>query len=103
MALKNDRYTYRVTWSDIMKRQAPVNEGARPIDQLVEEICKKAGLNEKELRMGGRRRKVSETRAEISYRLNCELGIPAAEIARHLGLCTSAIAKAIEKYESGQK
>jgi hypothetical protein len=71
--------------------------------QLVEEICKRSGINEKELRMGGRRRKVSETRAEISYRLNCELGIPAAEIARHLGLCTSAIAKAIEKYESSQK
>jgi hypothetical protein len=60
-------------------------------------------LNEKELRMGSRKRKVSETRAEISYRLNCGLGIPAAEIARHLGLCTSAIAKAIEKYESSQK
>ncbi|TRZ90666.1 MAG: hypothetical protein D4R88_03230 [Methanosarcinales archaeon] len=71
--------------------------------QLFEEICKKAGINEKELRMGGRRRKVSKTRAEISYRLNCELGIPAAEIARHLGLCTSAIAKSIEKYESSQK
>jgi hypothetical protein len=71
--------------------------------QLVEEICKRSGINEKELRMGGRRRKVSKTRAEISYRLNCELGIPAAEIARHLGLCTSAIAKSIEKYESSQK
>ena len=55
------------------------------------------------LRMGGRRGKVSKTRAEISYRLNCELGIPAAGIPRHLGLCTSAIAKAIEKYESSQK
>ncbi|TSA10476.1 MAG: hypothetical protein D4R73_05215 [Deltaproteobacteria bacterium] len=86
-----------------LKRQVPANEMARLINQLVEEICKKAGINEKELRMGGRRRKVSETRAEISYRLNCESGIPAAEIARHLGLCTSAIAKAFEKYESGQK
>ncbi|TRZ89906.1 MAG: hypothetical protein D4R88_04590 [Methanosarcinales archaeon] len=86
-----------------MKRQVPVNEGVRPIDQLVEEICKKAGINEKELRMGGRRRKASESRAEISYRLNCESGIPAAEIAKHLGLCTSAITKAIEKYESSQK
>jgi hypothetical protein len=69
-----------------LKRQVPANEMTRLINQLIEEICKKAGINEKELRMGGRRRKVSETRAEISYQLNCEWGIPAAEIARHLGL-----------------
>ncbi len=72
------------------------------INQLIEEVCRKAGINETELRGGGRR-KVSETRGEISYRLNCEFGIPAAETARHLGLCTSAIAKAIEKYEVMKK
>lgn len=86
-----------------LKRQVPANEREQLINQIIEEICKQTGTNETELRMGGRRRKISETRAEVSYRLNREFGIPAAEIARHLGLCTSAIAKAIEKCELTKK
>ncbi len=50
--------------------------------------------------MGGRRKKVSRARARIAYQLSSELGIPAAEIARHLGVCTSAIVKAIQNSES---
>jgi len=50
--------------------------------------------------MGGRRRKVSRARASIAYHLSFELGTPAAEIARQLGVCTSAIIKAIQNLES---
>jgi biotin operon repressor len=49
--------------------------------------------------MGTRTRKVSTARAKISYHLNHELGVSRAEIARQLGVGTSAIAKAIQNIE----
>jgi predicted transcriptional regulator len=55
---------------------------------------------QKELTRGGRRRTVSCVRAEIAYRSREELGVSAAEIARHLGVSTSGIMKLIEKLES---
>jgi hypothetical protein len=44
--------------------------------------------------------KDSEVRAKIAYQLNHEMGVPLAEIARHAGVCTSAVAKAIENMDS---
>jgi len=49
--------------------------------------------------MGTRTRKVSTARAKISYHLSHEFGVSKAEIARQLGVCTSAIAKAIQNME----
>ncbi|MDP2798894.1 MAG: transposase, partial [Deltaproteobacteria bacterium] len=83
-----------------LKRQLRPRERTALIDQLIKKICKEEGINEQELRMGGRRRKVSRARARIAYHLSSELGTPAAEIARHLGVCTSAIIKAIQNLES---
>jgi len=42
---------------------------------------------------------LGRVRAKIAWILSREYGIPVAEIARHLGVCTSAIAKAIRKME----
>ena len=42
---------------------------------------------------------MAEVRAKVAYRLNREMGISMAEIARHLGVGTSAIAMAIRKEE----
>ncbi|MFX0203357.1 MAG: hypothetical protein ACFFCW_45220, partial [Candidatus Hodarchaeota archaeon] len=70
------------------------------VTRVIKKVCDEAGIKEEELRKGGRRRKVSHARARISYQLSHGLGIPAAEIARHLGVCTSAIARAIQKLES---
>ncbi|MFZ5995802.1 MAG: transposase [Thermodesulfobacteriota bacterium] len=82
-----------------LKRQLRPRKKTALIDQFIKKICKEEGINERELSMGGRRRKVSRARARIAYQLSSELGIPAAEIARQLGVCTSAIAKAIENLE----
>jgi len=46
--------------------------------------------------MGARTRKVSAVRAKIAYQLSHEFGISRAEIAHQLGVCTSAIAKALQ-------
>ncbi len=40
---------------------------------------------------------VSEIREKIGYYLNRELGFPLAEVARNLGVSTSAVAMAIQK------
>jgi DNA-binding MarR family transcriptional regulator len=52
-----------------------------------------------ELKGGGRRRKVSALRATIARRGLDELGLSMAEIARHVGVTTSSIAKAIARLE----
>lgn len=72
------------------------------IDNAIKEICLKEGVGEQELRMGVRTRKYSGVRAKISYHLSHELGISRAEIARQIGVCTSAIAKAIQNLEGAE-
>ena len=86
-----------------VRRQLRVGERGRLVAQVISKICEEAGIREEEVRGGGRSRTVSRARAEISYHLSHELGIPAAEIARHLGVCTSAIVKAIGNQESRRK
>ena len=83
-----------------VRRQLRVGEREGLVAQAISRICEDSGVREEEVRSGGRRRRVSRTRAEISYYLSHELGVPAAEIARHLGVCTSAIVKAIQNIES---
>jgi DNA-binding MarR family transcriptional regulator len=66
-------------------------------------MCEGEGIREEELRNGGQRRGVSRLRAKISSHLSHELGIPMAEIARHVGVCGSAVIKAIQKMESADQ
>lgn len=81
------------------RRQLRLGERGRLIDQLIKKVCKEGGIGEEELRNGGQRKKVSQIRAKVSYQLSREWGVPMAEIARHLGVCTSAIIKTIQKLE----
>jgi REP element-mobilizing transposase RayT len=80
-------------------RQIRYQVGKGSVAAVIKEICKAGGVSEAELLHGGRRRKVSEVRAEIAYHLSREMGLSLAEIARHLGVGTSAIAMAIRKKE----
>jgi putative transposase len=66
------------------------------IDEVIKRLCKEEGVEEEELRNGGKRRGVSQVRARISNYLSHEMGVPLAEIARQVGVCTSAVAKAVE-------
>jgi len=83
------------------KHQLKVRRSGRTFAFIVEEECKKEDINPSELRGGGRRRKISELRAMIAKRGRDELGLPLAEIARHVGVNTSSIRKAITKLEEG--
>ncbi len=83
-----------------LRRQFRLGERKSYVGRLIRKICNEEGIKEQELRNGGRRRMVSKARVKISSHLSHALGMPAAEIARHLGVCTSAIVKAVQKQES---
>jgi len=83
-----------------LKRQLQVGGRKDHIEEVIERLCKKEGIESEELRNGGKRKMVSQVRARIAYQLNHEMGVPLAEIARHVGVCTSAVAKAIENIDS---
>ncbi len=59
----------------------------------------KEKVSEQELERESRRAFVSEARAAIAYRSKEELGISGAEIARHLGVNTSSINRALAKMD----
>lgn len=90
--------------SDVMKeaeeaqlRQLKVKRAGKTIEELIKEECKKKGIMVAELKGGIRRWNVSEARAIIALRSREELGLSAAEIARHVGVNTSSITRAIER------
>jgi len=82
-----------------VRRYLRISEMKSCIDNAIKEICDKEGVAEQELRLGVRTRKFSRVRAKIAHHLSHEFGISRAEIARQLGVCTSAIAKAIQNME----
>lgn len=82
-----------------LARQIRVRKKAGSILKIIQKRCREAGIHENELRSGSRRKAVSELRRDISFYLNRELGISMAEIARHVGVGTTAVAMAIKGVE----
>ncbi len=80
-----------------VKHQLKLRRGGRTLASIVDEECKKEDVSPNELRGGGRRRKISALRATIAKRGRDELGLSLAEIARHVGVNTSSIRKAMLK------
>jgi putative transposase len=85
--------------NELVKRQMKNRRGEGGVAGAIKKLCKEAGIMETELRGGGRRRKVSEVRGRIALFLCREMGVPMAEIARQVGVGTSAIGMAIKKEE----
>jgi hypothetical protein len=78
-----------------VKYQLPVKEQGREIDEFISKICKKVSIEE--LKAGRRRKGASEVRAQISIGLVKTYGVALAEVARRLGVSTSAISKIIKR------
>jgi REP element-mobilizing transposase RayT len=76
-------------------------ERNKRVEAIFEEECQKGELNLGELRMGGRRGDIPRVRSEIAQRLVKTLGMSLAEVARLLGVSTSAISKMLHR--SSQK
>lgn len=84
-------------------RQLKFRQKGRDIADIIQEECRRRMVSAEELRKGGRRSKVSEARAVIAYRAKEELGFSGAEIARHLGVNTSSINRAITRLEENME
>jgi len=80
-------------------RQTKLRKRGKGIAEIIAEECKRRGVNEKELTRGSRRQKVSQARAVIALRCKEEIGCSGAEIARHLGVNTTSINRAVERAE----
>jgi hypothetical protein len=64
---------------------------------IIDEECRMWGVSLPELKGGIKRRKVSELRSLIALKSRDELGLTSAEIARHVGVNTLSITRAIER------
>ncbi len=80
---------------DLVKRQLPENSQKKLVVTIIQEICNEREVNIRELSSGSRRRFVSEARRIIACRLVREYGIPLSEVARYVGVTTSAVSKMI--------
>lgn len=78
-------------------RQLKLWQSGLNIDEIIAQECRNGKIRAEELKGGSRRRKVSEARAGIARRCSEELGLSGAEIARHLGVNTSSINRAVAK------
>lgn len=81
-------------------RQLKIRRSGLTIKGIIEKECERACISQHELRNGSKRVVVSKTREKIARRGVEELGLPSAEIARHLGVCTSTITRALTRGES---
>ncbi len=81
------------------RRQLKFRQAGKALAKIIEEECIKGQTRANELRGGSRRRRVSMVRERIAKRAVEELGLSMAEIARHVGVTTSSIAKAVSRLE----
>jgi putative transposase len=65
------------------------------VERLIAESCKKHNASITELRSGSRRGKMPTVRAEVARKLVEDYGITIAEVARQVGVSTSAISKSL--------
>ena len=71
-------------------RQLKLRQSGLNIAEIIRQECKKKKISQEALKLGSRRRRVSEVRSIIASRSSKELGISGAEIARHLGVTHQA-------------
>jgi len=72
-------------------------ERGERVQKIIETICVRERISVEGLRMGGRRSGLSRVRSEVAEQLVIGLGIPLAEVARALGVSTSAISKLLTR------
>ncbi len=80
-----------------VKYQLPLKEQDQKIDGFITKLCKNAKVSKKELRSGSRRKEVSGVRAMIAIGLVKRHGVTLAEVARRMGVSTTAVSKIIKR------
>jgi putative transposase len=77
--------------------QLKLRRAGKTLSKILDQECDKSQISPKELKGGSRRREVSVLRIKIARRGLDELGLSLAEIARHVGVSTSGIARAVKR------
>jgi len=72
-------------------------ERKKRVKQLIVGRCRKGNISVSELKDGSRRGTIPQVRVEIANSLVDKFGLPQAEIARQVGVSTSAISKALRR------
>jgi hypothetical protein len=80
---------------ELVRRQFPEKKRKKMIEDIIQEVCDKGGVNVSEIRSGSRRSIVSKTRREIANRLVNDYGTPISEVARCVGVTAAAVSKMI--------
>jgi putative transposase len=77
--------------------QLKLRRVGKTLSKVVDQECDRSQISSKELKGGSRRRDVSALRIKIARRGLDELGLSLADIARHVGVSTSGIARAVKR------
>jgi putative transposase len=83
-----------------MQRQYTAGERGQRVERLIAKECKKRKVSLTELRSGSRRGVIPAFRGHVSRKLVEDYGIPIAEVARQVGVSTSAISKSLRRNSS---
>ena len=78
-------------------------ERRKRVETILNEECRKGNIEIKELQMGSRRGRIPHVRSTIAQQLVRELGMSLAEVARRLGVSTSAISRIMERSSKEKK
>jgi hypothetical protein len=78
-------------------------ERRKKIETILRDECQRGKIGLQELQMGSRRSGIPRVRSRIAERLIKELGIPLAEVARLLGISTSAVSKILQRIANGNR
>ena len=80
-----------------IKYQLSVSEHPQKIDEFMSKICKDEKVSIEELKGGSRRKEISAVRNRIAIELVKRHGVALAEVARQVGVSTSAISKILKR------
>jgi len=80
-----------------IKYQLPLLDQSQKINEFILKICKNEKVPIEEIKGGSRRREASKVRARIAIGLVKTNGVALAEVARQLGVSTSAISKIVKR------
>lgn len=84
-----------------LRNRPSLLERNKRVETILKEACEKGKIGFEELRMGSRRGDIPRVRSEIAQQLVKTLGMSLAEVARLLGVSTSAISKILQRNPEG--
>lgn len=83
-----------------VREQYSARERKNRVEEFISELCQRQNVSITELRSGSRRRSMARLRAQIARGLVESRGISMAEVARWVGVSTSAISKMMTRTNS---